>query len=90
MKATHKSKPVTGEEQYEVTAWQFRRKTDIPVWVARKFHDIGHSYRLDAIALGGEIVTAKETDWIIAIVQDGNIIGVVLTDEEFQKAFSPL
>jgi len=84
MKATHCA--TIGNKQ-DVTAWQFSRTAPIPVWVARKFHQIPEAEGWTAVDTNGKLVEAKEGDWVVA-PDVGTCF--VLTNEEFNECFKPL
>ena len=79
MKPTHESFFISDAR---VTAWQFSRTAPIPVWVAKRFHQIDET-GWHGIAKDGSIVKAEPTNW--AVVIEDNII--VLTDVEFTQNF---
>ena len=69
----------------DVTAWQYDRKAPVPLWVARRFHNLGDG-RLTTVAPGGETVHVHEGDWVVT---DGSM-AVVLTDAEFTRIFQKI
>ena len=69
----------------DVTAWRYDRKAPIPMWVARRFHNLGDG-RLTALARDGSTVQMHEGDWVVT---DGNS-AFVLTDAEFTGIFHGL
>ena len=66
----------------DVAAWRYDRKASVPVWVARRFHNLGDG-RLTTVALGGATVQVHEGDWIVT---DGSM-AAVLTHAEFSRIF---
>jgi hypothetical protein len=80
---THRAK-LSGPD---VTAWQFNPDAGIPIWVARKFHNIsGVRGEWQAIAGTGEIVDARTGDWCV----HHELQIFVMSDAEFRAAFEPL
>jgi len=84
MKPTHCA--TLGNKQ-DVTAWQFSHTAPIPVWVARKFHQVSDKKGWTAIDLYGKVIEANEGDWVVA-PNVGTCF--VLTDKEFNECFKPL
>ena len=71
---------------FDVTAWRYDPKGFIPVWVVRRFHDVGTG-TLQAISLDGESVFCRPGDLVVAV---DDKMAVVLTHAEFTKCFREL
>ena len=77
-KATHRSIA----EDYLVAAWQYKKGSPRPVWIARDFHDLGDGHLSHHSG-----VKVNEGDWIVS---DKHTIATTVTDEEFHKLFKEL
>ena len=82
MRPTHQ---LRDHPHLDVTAWQYDRKSPVPVWVARRFHNLG-DVGLTAVGRGGTVVHVDEGDWIVT---DGSV-AIVLKSEEFSTIFHAL
>lgn len=79
MKPTHQLKTGTNRD---VCAWQNDRKSSVPIWVFRNFHDLGGAGVLTHRS--GEKVQIG--DWI-CIDMENRKNAIVLTNGEFQEWF---
>lgn len=79
MTAKFRTKPI------EVSAWQYGVSKDIPVWVARRVHNLGDG-QMTANSLQG-ICRVEPGYWIVT----ADFHGVsVFTDAEFVSRFEPI
>ena len=73
-----------------VTAWQFGHGKPIPVWVARRFHDLGDAAGWTAIGADGCVMDADPGDWVVAVGDDTHgYTLVVLTEGTFALLYEP-
>jgi hypothetical protein len=73
-------------ERFEVTAWRYDPKAPMPIWVARKFHNLDSSDTLTALTQPGEIQVATPGDWLVT---DGAYV-TALPEVLFNLAFVPI
>jgi hypothetical protein len=83
MKPTHVTNLGPAAPVYTVTAWQYRKTSPIPSWVASNFHDLQDGSGT-LRHRSGHVV--NEDDWILTTEQGLT----VLADPEFQQWFKNL
>lgn len=73
-----------------VLAWQYGKQSPIPMWVARKFHDLGLNGEGDGLTaiIGDEFIEVSAGDWIVTDSYFEDV--TVVRDEVFKKIFIPL
>lgn len=69
-----------------IAAWQYDLTAPMPVWVARRWHQLGGRARLSCLT-GGQIQVARPGDWIVCL---HGAVMVALTAVEFALNFEAL
>lgn len=87
MNATHVYHKAPTPELSKVTAWQYEPEAARPVWVCRKFHDIGGESGPTGFSDDGKLVTLKPGDWVVLFLETSYMI---FGPEQFSKLFSPI
>lgn len=90
VKATHLTPThvFIDDAQLRVSAWQYQRSAAMPLWVFRKFHQLGDGSALTSIAGDGSLISCLEGDWIVAFDNfPCGYAAVVLSPSEFTRCF---
>ncbi len=71
----------------EVTAWKYEEGADVPIWVARKCHDLGNG-KLTANTLVGRMPIEVGQYVVLMDEDDGHI--VVVPAKDFEEQYKPV
>jgi hypothetical protein len=87
MNATHIYREAPSPELSRVTAWRYDPEAARPVWVCRKFHDIGGEKGPVGLTDDGTLITLNPGDWVVLFLESRYM---VFSAEQFSKYFSPI